>query len=192
MALVKTGVTQDPESSIGAFYEDDCPDDLLICKSPEKLKELAQLISAGNSVHYVSNGDWSMNDLVLELLKTYKPAELWITTYAIRELPVRQLILAQERKDILSVKMLLDYRAKTRTPEVFQLASMNLNQICLTSIHAKVCVLRSAKGSVTIVGSANWTQNPRVECGVIRLSDQLAEFHINWIEKLMDNAEIFE
>ena len=139
----------------------------------------------------MSDGDWSMHDLLMELVKQYQPAELYITTYALREFPVRQLIMAMDRKEISSVNMLLDYRAKARTPEVFQLASMNMNKIFLTSIHAKVTVMRSAKGSIAIVGSANWTQNPRIEAGVISLDDEVAKFHINWIEKIMDNAEIF-
>jgi hypothetical protein len=170
----------------------DLPDDFVICKSPDKLKILLNKIAAGKSVHYVSNGDWSMHDLVMELLKKYNNAEVFITTYALREFPVRQLILAQEKGDIKSIKMLLDYRAKIRTPEVFQLASMNIGAIFLTSIHAKVTVIKSPVGHVSIVGSANWTQNPRIECGVISLNEELANFHINWIEKIMINAEIFE
>lgn len=168
------------------------PDDFVICKNPEKLQILLNKITPGKSFHYVSDGDWSMHDLVMELLKKYTNAELYITTYALREFPVRQLILAQEKGDIKSIKMLLDYRAKTRTPEVFQLASMNVGAIFLTSIHAKVTVIKSPAGYISIVGSANWTQNPRVECGVISLNKELAEFHINWIEKIMCNAEIFE
>ncbi len=170
----------------------DLPDDFVICKSPDKLKILLDKIAAGKSVYYVSNGDWSMHDLVMELLKKYNNAEVFITTYALREFPVRQLILAQEKGDIKSIKMLLDYRAKIRTPEVFQLASMNIGAIFLTSIHAKVTVIKSPVGHVSIVGSANWTKNPRIECGVISLNEDLANFHINWIEKIMINAEIFE
>ena len=163
-----------------------------ICKSPEKLKVLLDAIAPGKTVHYVSDGDWSMNDLVMELLKKFQPAEVWITSYAIRELPIRQLILAQERKEILCLRMLLDIRAKVRTPEVFQLANMNVNQIKLTSIHAKVTVIRSAAGCVTVVSSANWTANPRIEAGTVTMGEDVAEFHINWIQKVMDNAEIFD
>ena len=137
MALVKTNfVDNAAENELQPFTATGAADDFIICKSPDKLKRLIQALNNTQSVHYVSDGDWSMHDLVMEVLKKYKPAELWITTYAIRETPVRQLILAQERRDLLSVKMLLDYRAKARTPEVFQLASNNLNQIKLTSVHA--------------------------------------------------------
>lgn len=166
--------------------------DFVICKSPDKLKLLLESLQPGKQTFYVSDGDWSMNDLVMELLKKYQPAEVYITTYALRELPVRQLILAQERHEIFSLKMLVDVRAQIRTPEVFQLAKLNATQIFLTSIHAKVTVIRSLAGCVSIVSSANWTQNPRIEAGVITLDNDVADFHINWIQKVMDNAEIFE
>jgi len=189
MGFVKTTVTAEKEDPF--FFSSPADDDFVICKSPGKLKRLLDALQECKQLQYVSDGDWSTHDLVMELLKVYKPAELYITTYALRELPVRQLILAQERKEILSVKMLLDYRAKVRTPEVFQLAAQNINRIGLTNIHAKVTVLRSDQGCVSIVGSANWTTNPRIECGVISLHEAAAAFHINWIEKVIDNAELF-
>jgi hypothetical protein len=190
MALFKTSEVK-PEDEDDLLHADDDGDDFVICKSPEKLQHLLNAMLPGKAVHYVSKGDWSMHDLVMQLLKSYGPAELYITTYALREFSVRQIILAQAAGDITAVNMVLDYRAKVRTPEVFQLAEMNMNKICLYGIHAKVTVLKSAKGFVTIVGSANWTNNPRVEAGVVSTNKALGEFHIDWIKKLMENAEIF-
>ena len=195
MALVKTIEEEEEINDHEFIHSAGAAGDFVICKSPDKLKRLIDLLTVmpkNEHTHYVSDGDWSMHDLVMELLKKYKPAELFITTYALREFSVRQLVMAIERKELLAVKMLVDYRAQVRTPQVFDFAKMNMNKICLTSIHAKVTVLRSAQGSVSIVGSANWTQNPRVEVGVISCDDAVAQFHINWIEKLLDNAEIFE
>lgn len=174
-----------------SFYTSGSPEDFVVCKSPDKLQSLLNALNKDRDTHYISDGDWSLHDLISELLKEYKPAELFLTTYAIREFSIRQLVMAMERKDLISVNLLLDYRAKVRTPEVYQLASMNVNKICLMAIHAKITVMRSRKGCVTIVGSTNLTSNPRVEAGVISLSDSVAEFYISNIQKLMDNAEIF-
>jgi len=167
------------------------PEDFVICKSPEKLKMLLDKLDAEKQLHYISDGDWSTHDLIMELLKKLKPAELFLTTYAIREFSIRQLVLAIEKQDLLSVNMIADYRAKIRTPEVYQLANQNL-KIFLHAIHAKVIVLRSPTGCVTIVGSSNLTSNPRIEAGVITMDPEVAAFHINWISKIMDNAEIFK
>jgi hypothetical protein len=192
MAFVKTTIEDPAQEDHEFLHPAGGTGDFVICKGPEKLKRLLECIDKNLHTHYVSDGDWSMHDLIMELLKKYKPAELFITTYALREFSVRQLIMAMDRKELLSVHMLLDYRAQVRTPAVFQLAQMNFNKIYLTSIHAKVTVLRSAACSIAIVGSANWTQNPRVECGVISCDDHVADFHINWIQKIMEHAEIFK
>lgn len=192
MAFVKTEKIKASEAPETKFvFTSEEITEMVICKGPEKLQVLLNSIEKNKQIHYVSDGDWSMHDLVMCLLKKYYPADLYMSTYAIRETPIRQLIMAMERKELLSVQMLLDYRAKTRTPEVFQLASLNANKIFLTNVHAKVTVLRSAAGSITIVGSSNWTSNPRIEAGVVSLDDWVAEFHTNWMQKAMDNAEIF-
>ena len=193
MALVTISNIEDhPDDETEFLYASDEGADFVICKRPDKLKRLIDSLQASRSVHYISDGDWSMHDLVMQLLQQYQPADVYITTYAIREFPVRQLILAQSRKEIKSIKMLLDYRARARTPEVFEMASMNVNKIGLTSLHAKVTVIDSPAGAVTIVGSANWTQNPRIEAGVITLDPSAAAFHIEWINKVLNEAEIFE
>lgn len=192
MALVKTSGTYVAETDLETCHASGEAQDFVICKNPDKLGILLKSLKKGSCVHYVSDGDWSMHDLVMELIKTNKGADIYITTYALREFHVRQLILAQDRGDIKKIMLLLDYRAKARTPEVFYLAAQNVNKIVMTSIHAKVAVVKSPFGCVTIVGSANWTQNPRIEAGVISLDNGIANFHIDWIEKVMMNGEIFE
>lgn len=194
MGFVKTSVTRDTagmSEDLSGVLSKDLQNSFAICKGPDKLRELLNNIMPGHTTHYVSNGAWSMHDLVTELLKKYRPAELFISTYAIRETPVRQLVIALDRGDVTSVKMILDYRAKVRTPEVFQLAERNMNQIYLTSIHAKVCVLRTPQAMITILGSSNWTKNPKIEAGTVTLDKSIGNFHINWMEQVMQNAKIF-
>lgn len=190
MALVTSKLTNKEDSSF--CFSESSAENFAICKSPNKLKLLLSSIKKDTTLHYVSDGDWSLHDLLMELMKEYKPAELYLTTYAIRELAIRQLVMAMDRKELISVNMIADYRTKVRTPEVYQLASMNMNKICLHSIHAKVAVLRSATGCVTVLGSCNLTSNPRIEAGIITLNESVANFHINWINKIIENAEIFE
>jgi hypothetical protein len=191
MALIKRKVAVAAEPVPAPAYVSREQAATVICKSPDKLKAVIDLVEPGVHVHYVSDGDWSMHDLVVSLLEKYGPAELYTTTYALREFPMRQLILAKERGDVTTIKMLIDYRAKMRTPEVYQLASMNLTDIRLIAIHAKVAVIRSAQACVSIVCSSNWTQNPRIEAGSITMDADVAHFHIDWIEKTLQNAEIF-
>jgi hypothetical protein len=191
MALINTGKIAEPVATGDHFFSATAKADFVVCKGPQKLKLLLDELQPGKVTFYLSDGDWSMHDLVMELVKRFQPAELFITTYALREFSVRQLILAIDRKEISAVSMLLDYRAPIRTPAVHTMAAMNF-KIFLLSVHAKVTVIRSPVGCVTITGSANWTTNPKLESGVISLDPDLAAWYIENIKNVMANAKIFE
>lgn len=191
MALIETRRIE-PVDDVDHKKSDTSSETAVICKSPGKLKSLLGEIKPGISVHYLSRGDWSMHDLVMELLKKYSPADVFISTYAIRETPVRQLIMALDSGKIRQIHMILDYRAKVRTPEVFFLAQQKMTSIYLMPIHAKVCVIRTAEASISIIGSSNWTTNPKVEAGVISMSKEIAHFHIDWMTKISKDVAIFK
>lgn len=191
MAIIETGTRKiEPPSGDHLFDAEDA--DFVLCKGPEKLKMLLDRLHPGKTTFYLSDGDFSMQDMVMELLKKYQPAEVYLSTYSLRELAVRKLILAMERKEISSLKMLLDYRAPVRTAQVYQMAKMNFAKVYLISIHAKVTVIKSAAGCVTIVGSQNWTVNPKIESGAVSLNEGMATWYINHFEKIMSDAKIFE
>ena len=190
MAIIKTITTEVDDEEFICLDTD--IEDTIICKNPDKVKTLVKAMKPGTIIHFVSKGDWSMHDLIVELLNKYYPAELYFTTYALRDLSVKQLINALSKKKLTAIHLLIDFKAKSSTPEVELLTRMNVNRICLTSIHAKVAVLRTADHYISINSSANWTVNPRIESGTISMSKQVGKFHIDWMEKRFDNAEIFE
>ena len=192
MAFITTGKPVVDEHEIGIQHISSLTtESAVICKKPEKLHAITKSITQKHTTHFVSRGDWSMHDLVLELIRLHGPATLYISTYAIREYPVRQLVMAMETGSIKAIYMLLDYRAKVRTPEVFQLAKLNMANIYQIAIHAKVCVIQCPDISFTILGSANWTTNPKIEAGIVTTSSEVADFHVKWMLKIMDNAQIF-
>jgi hypothetical protein len=133
-----------------------------------------------------------MHDFFNSLLPSYQPAELWFSTYAIREYSVRQIINAKDEGALTSVNLLLDYRAKVLAPAVYQLAANISNQVKLTSVHAKIMVLKNLERCITLVGSQNWTDNPRMEVGIISTARSLADFYINVLQKALDNGDVFE
>ncbi len=192
MALIKTGASVSTPDTGEHIFSTAETENFAICKSPDKLKKLLDAITPGHTTYYLSDGHWSMHDLVMELIKKYQPADLYISTYALREFSAQQLILAIDRKEVNSVKMLLDYRAPVRVPAVVEMARMNFNKVFLVPCHAKITIIQSPAGSVTIVGSANWTSNPRIESGTISLNKELAAWYIEHFEKIMADGRIFE
>lgn len=187
MAFIKT-TTLTTASNTAAFGFSNNTALGVACKNPEKLKNLLQAIAPGKDVHFVSESCWNLHDLVLSLAKKYAPVKMYLSTYAIRETPIRQLVLALQDGIITELNMLLDYRAQVRTPEVYQLANLNCTRIGLKAVHAKVCVLIGEGCSIAIVGSANFTTNPKIEAGVVSFHPETANFHKEWILKLIADA----
>ncbi|HRN79980.1 MAG TPA: hypothetical protein PKY29_04475 [Ferruginibacter sp.] len=193
MALVKINSISDAATINNHFVTVQVNEHTVVCKAPEKLKVLIDALQPNCCTHYVSDGYWSMHDLVMSLLKKYnQPADLYITTYAIREYAVRQLLFAAESGLLKKINLLVDYRAKVRTPEVFQLIENVMSEVFLTRVHAKVCVIKLPDLIISIVGSSNWTTNPKIEAGTISLNKEVGEFNIKWITEIMQDAEPFK
>lgn len=190
MAFVKQ-ITEDPTPPVDSFTAFTAVSDGVICRKPKKLDRLVSQVSDGKEIHYLSDGYFSLHDLVISLVKKYQPVDVFFTTYALRELPVRQLAMCKTDGLINEIHCVLDYKAQVRSAEVNAFAQKNFTTLCLKPIHAKVCVIRSADIDISIVGSANWTVNPKVEAGVLSCTKESAEFHISWIKKMISNERIF-
>jgi len=166
--------------------------EVAMCKARQRLQEVIGEIPPGTSVHYATAGDWSTHDLVLYLAERTGPAHLAIATWSISEPAVRQIIRALGDGRLLSLGLLADWRIQTHCPEAMQLAQASATTCRLTSIHAKVAVLTGRTSQLCIVTSANLTNNPRIEAGVITADAAAAEFHRSWIEAELRNASPFD
>jgi hypothetical protein len=170
----------------------DSSHDVLFCKSTDVLNDLFPSLNPNISRHYVSYGNWSMHELLLHLLDLTGPAEVYFTTWSLKEYPVRLMIDAIEKGKITKLCAILDSRVKIRNQDVYFLAKTQFTTLKLYDCHAKVCVIISHKWKISIVGSANMTNNPRVEAGVLSTHEHIADFHKNWILRVMEMAHPFE
>jgi hypothetical protein len=155
----------------------------------DALRELLPLpLKQNHNYHFVSRGDWSLWELVQYLLPEKESAAMWFSTWSMSELSTRKLITWMESGRINKVNALVDYRAKNRHPEAYYMAKNNIANMRVTSVHAKVVVMQSMSTCITIVGSANWTENPRIETGIISTEKAVAEMHIKWINEVIKNG----
>lgn len=143
------------------------------------------------ALQFATAGRWSMHQLLEYTLRKTGPCNVWLTTWTITEEPMRQLLMMIREGLILELRALLDYRIEKRKPEAFQLASKIMPTIKLTKCHAKVLVLRNAQWDVTILGSANFSRNPRIEAGAIFTDKASVDFHQKWIDDVIEGKEVF-
>lgn len=143
------------------------------------------------ALQFSTAGRWSMHQLLEYLLRKTGPCRVWMTTWTITEEPMRALLAMISEGLILELNAVLDYRIERRKPEAFQLANAIITRIKLTKCHAKVLVLKNEAWNVTIIGSANFSKNPRIEAGVIFTDLASAHFHRKWIDDVIEGKEVW-
>jgi len=152
------------------------------------LDDLLQLIEDKYEVWWVSEGEWSMHQLLLGLLKVTGPAEVTISSYAMGETPARILAQLKEEGSITYLSCLLDSRVDVRSPGSLQLIRNISDSFALVKTHAKVTLIANDDWRITVVGSANYTENKRFESGVISCDANPFILNENWIKKAFQDA----
>lgn len=163
-----------------------------IGKANAKLQDVFGAIAQDQVIPYVSLGDWSTHDLLFFLLEQTGPARVWFTTWAISEYAIRQLYQFVEHGMILQLKGIFDYRNGVRKPAELQFLQQITTEIKPAKCHAKVTVIENDDWGISIVGSANFTRNPRIEAGVLFTCRKVAEFEKNWIERELSSKSVFD
>jgi hypothetical protein len=165
---------------------------LTIGKANEKLHQVFGQVAQNQSIHYVSLGDWSTHDLLFFLLEQTGPARVYFTTWAISEYAIRQLYQFIEQGLILELKGIFDYRNGIRKPAELQFLQMITTDIKAAKCHAKVTVIENDHWGISVVGSANYTRNPRIEAGVLCCDKVVTAFHRDWILRELSNSSVFD
>ena len=164
----------------------------VLMKRFDKCSKVIGKIQKDTSIHYVSMGEWSSHDLLKVILEQIGKADVYIATWSISEPGTIMLLNLVKSGLINSILGVFDWRIKVRNPKALQLAKYNFNKIYLTTCHAKVTVICNKDYNISIVGSANYTNNPRIESGVITESKEIADFHKDWISGITKNSKLFE
>jgi len=161
-------------------------------KAKGRVQDVIGNVSMGETIHYASIGEWSMHDLLFHLLEQTGPADVFISTWSVSENAVRQIIAKILDGSIRKLAAIFDWRVKMRRPEAFEMAKFNISDIRLTTCHAKVTVIENEKWSIAVVGSANYTNNPRIEAGVISCDKVASDFHKNWMIEELNRSDPFD
>lgn len=164
----------------------------LLLKATQTLQERWPPVARNQEIHYATAGLWSSHDLLFHLLEQTGPADVWIATWSMTEEPARQLVQKLADSTIRSLQLLLDVRVQVRNPAVYAFIKHQTATIRTSICHAKVTVIRNEHWSFSLIGSANYTNNPRIECGILREGADVAAFHRQWIEAEIAKSKPFD
>lgn len=166
--------------------------DSFLSKKAQTLEEVMPKLTRDTVTLYASGGMWSMHDLLFWILERTGPAKVYAATWSITEEPAKQLARRLHEGMIQELHFLFDVRVKIRNPKVFAFAKHQAATCKLSVCHAKVTVVQNDAWSVTVVSSANFTNNPRIEAGVLLTNVKAAEFEKDWIMKEIEKGHPFD
>jgi hypothetical protein len=153
-----------------------------------ELQAVIALVQDKTTVQWVSDGRWSMHELLMALLDLTGPAEVHISSYALSETAARFLVQLKEAGNITGLYCVLDSRVDTRTAHSLQVIKSIADDYALVDTHAKVTVITNDEWHIAVIGSANYTENSRYEAGVIICTKEAADMQIQWIKKALKDG----
>lgn len=162
------------------------------CGRTSRCASVVGEILKGHTHHIVSSGEWSAHDVIEHAVQQTGPAHLSFATWGISEAGVRTIVRLRDSGSLLSIRGVGDLRGMVHTPEANQLAKEQCDAFSMCSCHAKVYVLRNEQWGITIVSSANLTNNPRVEASVLTESPDVADWYRTLIEDLIERSRSAE
>lgn len=158
-----------------------------ILKSFAEIEKQLQGMQENDNRLFLSDGSWSNYELMEYLLNLTGPATVAYTTWSISEVAITRMNDWLDKGQIIELHAVLDRGLQNRKPAIYQQALATIKNLKLSKCHAKVMVITSPLLSFLVIGSANFTKNPRKEAGVITCSQQAAHFALAWIKAVHDD-----
>lgn len=141
-------------------------------------------LEPGLNAHVVTNGAFGLLEIVEVILEQTGPADLTFAMWASSEDGCDLLAAMLHDGRLRSVRGLFDHRMKINKPKAAavlkELTGASAIRFC--PCHAKVAVIRNDSWAVTVLGSANYNTNPRIEVEAIVEARDVADFHAAWID----------
>jgi len=154
------------------------------------LAKIFQFPEPGESVHIVSSGRhdyFSFVPLVLEHMTA--ETDYFGSTWTMNRATCLELFDLFDAGKLKSIAMLTGLYFKQREPAVYATLVDGLadrgQRYRAAKNHAKVMLFSDGACNITIEGSANFTNNPRIEQNTVTNDPTLYAFHRKWMEELL-------
>ncbi len=158
----------------------------------KRLATLIPEIEPGAAWHIIGAGSWSNFDLIEHLAAFAAPAELWLSTWGISDPGARAVDRMLSSGLVTAVHCVLDNHTAVQHSGATAFLQSLATRLGILPCHAKAYILLGQSLNISVITSANLTNNPYLEAGVITESRQIAEFHRDWIDRAIRRASPFE
>ena len=164
-------IDEEPSNTI---VNDSVGDVVLSLKNKESLKCISVALQKNKNIHFNTLGYWNFIDVVKVVISVIGPCSLYLSSWSISNNVVMQLSSMKQSGILKEINGVFDFRITAHKSNEYTLFKSFANNTILTHNHSKVTLLYNDNWFVTINSSANATENPRNECGVISESENFS------------------
>ncbi len=126
---------------------------------------------------FASEGTFSMHELLEFLLQKTGPASVRIMSFSITEVAIRSFLTLMENGSIEKLQCIFDLTVKRHRLGLLYFMNNVVSAISLTKNHAKLILIQNNEWKITVVGSANFNVNDKIEAGVISSQPKFFRFY---------------
>lgn len=167
---LERNLNQKTESQSNKFevYQSTAKLDFLNLGSSKILKSQFESFNQESSYYYISNGKVSSYQLINFFLDKFcLPATLYITTWGMTELAIRNLASRKKAGQIEQLYFVFSEQTKVNKANEFQLAVSIATAYKMMPCHAKIYLIKTQNHQVSIITSSNLNRNNKLEAGTI-------------------------
>jgi len=142
------------------------------------------------TIPFIQKGEWAIHELLPFLLSETGKADVRIATFNIAEESLRAIFFMLEKREIDSIKLLLDMNVRRHKLELLLFAANIMPDVRLTSNHSKILLVENSDWKIGVVGSANLNKNPRYESGFIFTNTEYYDYFQKEFDIIFENDAI--
>lgn len=154
------------------------------------LEMLLPEVKEGCGYHLELNSKWSLHHIVVHCIKLIGRCQLHFATYAIKQYQASLFCDMLNDNLISEITALCDYRLSVTDQNAHDLLLKNCKHFGLMRTHAKLVCLRNKHTALTIVSSANFTSNTKLDVAVITVNSAITDARIEWIKHYINECNL--
>ena len=152
------------------------------------MRDAIGTIEPGKSIIFISAGSWALHDLLRYCLLQTGPADVDAFTWSISIPGATQIINLLERGQIRRFSFIAHMMMKKWSAAATQMLKKHTERLHLSHIHAKGFILSNENWRLSVISSANYTNNPAIEGGIISTSPAVYDLNRKWIDAIHETG----
>ena len=139
---------------------------------------------------YITDGAWSLYELVEYLLGYSGPANVLLTSFSVSDASIRHLQHLKETQLICRMQGLFDPSLRKTKTALMYFAAEVFDEIRISPNHSKIILLDGSQMKIPVPSPANLGRNRRIEAGMIDSRPQTWDYFNNQLQKIWHHAAI--